>query len=83
MIDFRMSVEEAVHAPRVHFEGDLLQLEEGIKAETADELARLYEVNRWTERSMFFGGVHAVARQGADWAAAGDPRRGGYTVRVP
>jgi hypothetical protein len=31
---------------------------------------------RWTERDLYFGGVHAVA----PGAAAGDPRRGGSTA---
>jgi len=82
-IDFGMSLEEAVNAPRVHFEDNVLQLEKGIEAKVAFALERLYEVNRWMERSMFFGGVHAVCKQGDDWVAVGDSRRGGYTIRVP
>ena len=38
-----------------------------------------YEVVRWPERNVFFGGVHAVARDPASGvlSGAGDPRRGG------
>ncbi|GAB4578237.1 MAG: gamma-glutamyltransferase [Anaerolineales bacterium] len=81
VIDFGMSLEQAILAPRVHFEEDVLQLEGGIEREVAVELD-MYQVNRWTERSMFFGGAHAVAREGGQWVAAGDPRRGGSAVTV-
>ncbi|HNB53383.1 MAG TPA: gamma-glutamyltransferase, partial [Anaerolineales bacterium] len=81
-IDFEMPLEQAILAPRVHFEEELLQLEAGIEPQVAFELESLYEVNRWTERSMFFGGAHAVARQGDQWIAAGDPRRGGSSLTV-
>ena len=36
-----------------------------------------YEVVRWREPSLFFGGVHAVAAGHGRPEAAGDPRRGG------
>ena len=40
---------------------------------------RGYEVVRWPERNVFFGGVHAVARDPAtgELRGGGDPRRGG------
>jgi hypothetical protein len=37
-------------------------------------------VNAWSERNLYFGGVHAVAR--ADEPAA-DPRRDGSTALAP
>lgn len=83
VIDFGMPLEQAILAPRIHFEEDVLQLEGGIEPQVAFELENLYQINRWAERSMFFGGAHAVARQGESWMAAGDPRRGGNTVVVP
>jgi gamma-glutamyltranspeptidase/glutathione hydrolase len=81
-IDFGMPLEQAILAPRVHFEEETLQLEGGIDPEVAFHLDNLYQVNRWTERSMFFGGAHAVAREGDHWTAAGDPRRGGNAQTV-
>jgi gamma-glutamyltranspeptidase / glutathione hydrolase len=82
-IDFGMPLEQAILAPRVHFEEDVLQLEGGIDPQVASELENLYQINQWSERSMFFGGAHAVARQGESWTAVGDPRRGGNIVVVP
>ena len=80
LIDDGMSVDEAVEAPRVHFEGAVVSAEPGIDAEA---LARIEaggaEVDRWAERNMFFGGVQAVTRDPGtgELQAAGDPRRGG------
>ena len=80
-----MSVEDAIAAPRVHLDGDTLHLEGGTAAKVADRLTeRGYELVRWPERNLFFGGVSAVARRlGGGLEAAGDPRRGGAGVVVP
>lgn len=89
VIDFELGPEEAVEAPRLHFEEGVMQLEGGIEPNVADQLeSRGYRVNRWPARNMFFGGVHAVARQeGAEaapprWLAVGDTRRGGSAIRA-
>ncbi len=82
-IDFRLHLAEAVDAPRLHFEDQVLQLEGGISPAVADQLeAAGYTVNRWPDRNMFFGGAHAVARDEGRWVAAGDRRRGGSIVTV-
>jgi gamma-glutamyltranspeptidase/glutathione hydrolase len=75
-----MAAEEAVRAPRLHFEQGVVQAEPGI-----DEgaLARLEEeglpVARRPQINLFFGGVQAVARdpQTGALSGGGDPRRGG------
>jgi len=72
--------QEAVEAPRVHFEAGAVQAEPGIDEDGLDELsARGYQLVRWQERNLFFGGVHAVARDPAtgELRGGGDPRRGG------
>jgi hypothetical protein len=68
----------------VHLEGEQLNLEGGFDPSLADELeARGYDVVRWTDLNLYFGGASAVA-VGEDGAleAAGDPRRGGAGVVV-
>ncbi len=78
VLDFHLPLEQAVNAPRVHFEADVLQLEGGIAPDVADGLRKLgYRVNPWPERNLFFGGAHAVARHGERLQGAGDMRRGG------
>jgi gamma-glutamyltranspeptidase/glutathione hydrolase len=72
--------EEAVAAPRVHFEAGVVQAEPGSDEDALRHLeSRGYEVARWARPNWFFGGVHTVARDPETGAigGAGDPRRGG------
>jgi gamma-glutamyltranspeptidase/glutathione hydrolase len=75
------SVEEAVEAPRIHFEKGVAHCE---SPAAADELeAAGYPVVRWRGQNLFFGGVSAVEfRDDGSLAGAGDPRRGGAAVVV-
>ena len=80
MIAAGMEVQEAVEAPRLHFEAGAVQAEPGIDEEGLDLLAaRGYQLVHWQERNLFFGGVHAVARdpETGELRGGGDPRRGG------
>jgi gamma-glutamyltranspeptidase/glutathione hydrolase len=75
-----VAVDEAIVAPRVHFEAGAVQAEPGVDEEALGRLEhRGYEVVRWPDRNVFFGGVHAVARdlRTGDLRGGGDPRRGG------
>jgi gamma-glutamyltranspeptidase/glutathione hydrolase len=80
MIAGGMEAQEAVEAPRLHFEAGAVQAEPGIDEEGLDLLAaRGYQLVHWQERNLFFGGVHAVARhpETGELKGGGDPRRGG------
>jgi gamma-glutamyltranspeptidase / glutathione hydrolase len=75
-----LPAQDAVIAPRVHFEAGAVQAEPGVDEAGLEELERRgYEVVRWSERNVFFGGVHAVARDPGtgELHGGGDPRRGG------
>ncbi len=75
-----MAAEEAVRAPRLHFEGGIVQAEPGIdEAALARIEARGIPVLRRPRINLFFGGVQAVARDRETGALSGggDPRRGG------
>jgi gamma-glutamyltranspeptidase/glutathione hydrolase len=76
-----LGVEEAVDAPRLHFENGVAHCEDPA---AADELeAAGYPVVRWQAQNLFFGGVSAVEiRDDGSLAGAGDPRRGGAAVVV-
>ncbi|HEY3107045.1 MAG TPA: gamma-glutamyltransferase, partial [Gaiellaceae bacterium] len=79
-----LDVDTAIAAPRVHLEGDQLNLEGGVHPAVADALEeRGYDVFRWNDLNLYFGGAAAVALD-ADGRleAAGDPRRGGAGVIV-
>ena len=57
-----LDVAEAVEAPRIHLEDGVVQAEPGIDEAALERLAaRGYEIVRWDDRNVFFGGVHAVA----------------------
>ncbi len=77
LVDFDMSLAEAIHAPRLHLENARLAIEvppEGWPDDTPRELAEAFDqACLWPERNIYFGGVHAASRS----AAAADPRRGG------
>jgi gamma-glutamyltranspeptidase/glutathione hydrolase len=65
---------KAVEAPRLHWDGSVLQAEPGWPAQVLDELERSWPLRRWSTRDLYFGGAHLVSSTGE---AAGDPRRGG------
>lgn len=79
VVDHQMTLSDAVAAPRLHFEKDLLSIEPGFSEKVLSQLFQHYPQNHlWEAQNLFFGGVHAVAhhpKQG--FSAAGDPRRHG------
>jgi len=85
-----MGLEDAVAAPRVHFERGLLNVE-AVGADGGFDPRRIARftdpfANKelWDHFSMFYGGVHAVSLDPATGAfdGAGDARRGGVYVTV-
>ena len=84
VLDHGLTAEEAIQAPRVHFDDGVLQLEGGLAPGTADALEESgYTVNRWAGGNLYFGGAAAVAiREDGRLEAAGDPRRGGAGMVV-
>jgi gamma-glutamyltranspeptidase/glutathione hydrolase len=80
-----MPAEDAVAAPRVHYEGRMVEAEPGIDEGVLAALERDgWRVQRFRERSLYFGGVQAVVRDPAtaELSGGGDPRRGGAAVVV-
>lgn len=82
VVDFGMGLDAAVTAARVHVESGALQCEAGYDSLAVYELSRMgYPINRWENRSIYFGGVHSVGRdENGRLVAAGDDRRGGATA---
>jgi len=74
------AVEDAVHAPRLHPEGMMLDAEPGaLTASDEHALRQLgWQIRNWSQTSVYFGGVHAISiGKNNRVEAAGDPRRGG------
>ena len=83
LLEFGMDVKQAVYAPRVHFEDDILNVEGGFASETVATLSHRYPNHKfWPDRHLFFGGAHTVMRDAASGRVqgTGDPRRGGDSV---
>ncbi len=84
ILDWKMPLDEAVERGRIHFEHDILELEQGYDPAVADALEKQgYEVRRWRSKDMYFGGTHiALLKPDGSFEGAGDPRRGGAVIRV-
>jgi gamma-glutamyltranspeptidase/glutathione hydrolase len=67
---------EAMTRPRVHRDRHALHLEAGWP-EAVHEALYTAPINRWRQRSLFFGGIHAVRKQAGTLEAIGDDRRMG------
>ena len=86
LLDYRMQIEQAVEQPRIHYESELLNVENmADTADTAiDQLFQAYPKNRlWPHKNLFFGGAHSVmfTSDGTVYGH-GDSRRGGVCISV-
>jgi gamma-glutamyltranspeptidase/glutathione hydrolase len=79
LVDFGRDLQEAVQAPRLYWDGEVIQVEPGFSEEALAELAEIAPVNVWDRVDVYFGGVHAVI---PGERGAGDPRRGGAVEEV-
>jgi len=85
VVDEGMSVHEAIHAGRLHYENGVLHAEPGFDPAALDELdSRGYQTVRWRGLNLYFGGAQAARRdpESGELSGAGDPRRGGVAVVV-
>jgi gamma-glutamyltranspeptidase/glutathione hydrolase len=81
VLDEGAPADDAVQAPRVHFEDGIVYAEPGIDVEALERAG--WSVARFRDRNLFFGGAQAVTRDPAGgFSGGGDPRRGGAAVVV-
>jgi gamma-glutamyltranspeptidase/glutathione hydrolase len=82
VLDHGLPVDQAVRAPRVHFEDGVVYAEPGLDLDAIEPTGQA--IARFRALNLFFGGVHAVQRDRATGAlvGGGDPRRGGAVVAV-
>jgi gamma-glutamyltranspeptidase/glutathione hydrolase len=80
---FASPLDAAIAAPRLHVEADKLSIEPGFPEPVLDALAGVFEIDRWAEKSMFFGGVHTVRRDpDGGVLGAADERRDGAVLAI-
>ncbi|HKJ17391.1 MAG TPA: gamma-glutamyltransferase [Xanthomonadales bacterium] len=82
LVDFQMSLSDAIQAPRMHLEKARLSMESGFSEEVVTALESVVdEVEPWGGQNLFFGGVHAV-RWSPDRTLSGygDARRSGHVA---
>ena len=67
-----MSLEESTEAPRIHFQENTLHLEDN---RTCSIPSGDFEIKRWSEKSLYFGGVNSVLNRNGILEAWADQRR--------
>jgi len=84
LVEAGMSVDEAVRAPRIHVENQVLNMESGLPDVVVDALGTRFPDHRlWPDLNLFFGGAHSVTRlPNGVLEGAGDPRRGGVCLHT-
>ena len=74
IVDCGLGIQDAINFPRIHWDGEFFQVEPGFPPESLNALRKLGLVNEWTEKNVYFGGVHGVM---PGIGGGSDPRRGG------
>ncbi len=83
LLDFEMSVKEAVQAPRVHYHQQAAYAENLFGNQALPEILQRYgNATLFKKNDVFFGGVHTARQSGDRVEGFGDTRRGGVWVVV-
>lgn len=79
---FGLPLDQAVSAPRIHFERGKLSLEGGHEPDVMAEMKHRFTDNQsWDGLNLFFGGTHSLQRDhNGRLSGAADPRRGGVCL---
>jgi len=83
--DFGLQPDEVVNRPRIHLENEHMDFEPGFDEQSIDAilLPEKFGKFRWSEKNMYFGGVHAVFMdKNGMLDGAGDRRRVGHVIKV-
>ncbi len=84
LIDFKMTLNEAISSPRIHCEANHLSVEGGFESEQLTKLVDEYPDHKiWEQKNLFFGGTHSVCSSPEGVSGVGDLRRGGVAMVVP
>ncbi len=81
--DYEKSINEAINGPRLHFEGDVLNIEKGFDKKGMEKILEKYkDANVFSQKNLFFGGVNAVGydKERKEFFGSGDCRRQGVAI---
>ncbi len=81
-IDFGMTAQESVSAPRFCATSDTIDVTNRILRRTERALRDMGYPVRRSARSFHFAGVHALRRAGGSWEGGADPGRDGMALAV-
>ncbi len=76
LLDHKLPLEQAIDAPRLHLEHQVLNLEPGF-SDNIGHINIKEDINRWGDKALYFGGVHTIQRLPHGFEAIGDGRRSG------
>ena len=81
LIDFKMSPQQIIEAPRLHWENGILDIELGFdeRVSTKIKIPVDFETLIWKQKSMYFGGVHSVFMGDNEIFGVADSRRSGVS----
>ncbi|NBC25937.1 MAG: gamma-glutamyltransferase [Bacteroidetes bacterium] len=83
LMEFQLPLEEAVNAPRIHYEQAELNVEGGFESAHLNKIKESCSRHKiWKEKALYFGGAHSVSTGPRGVKGAGDGRRGGVSVIV-
>ncbi len=68
---------EAIERPRMYFDGSVMHIEDGADLDLTNFPNKFH---LWKDKSLFFGGVHAVELRDGKLNAVGDARRDGVRL---
>ena len=77
LMDFDLELSQAIEAPRAYLSSEQLEVEPGF--ERGHILSNL-PARYWDKNSLYFGGVHAISKDGLQVLAAADSRREGFAI---
>ncbi len=79
MLDYPTPLVKAVNAARVYLHRNLFELEKGFEAVRPEDFPEV-ELRPWSRKSLYFGGVNAVAVEDRRFISAADARREGVAL---
>lgn len=84
-VDFNMPVEENINSPRMHWENNRVEIEQGFSEEAIEAMStpEPLKKNVWDKKSFYFGGAHTVTLDYKNsLEGVGDFRRIGTVIKV-